>query len=235
MIRTLFAFALLAAAAGPAAAADHNYGVTDFDRVIVEGPYAVHLVVGRPSMAVASGPRDALDRLTIDVQGQTLRIRRNRSAWGGAATPQPGPVTIELATRNLRSVRSIGGALIDVDGARGLAVDLALEGGGRLRATAVAVDNLGLGLLGSGRIEVAGRAAALRADFQGTGEVEASRLAANTATVTTNTVGSVALTVNGPATINANGLGQVNVLGRAVCDVNGPGADRVVCARSNQR
>jgi Putative auto-transporter adhesin, head GIN domain len=238
MTRSLFAFAALAAvaaAAGPAAAADHNYGVTDFDRVIVEGPYAVHLVVGRPSMAVASGPRDALDRLTIDVQGQTLRIRRNRSAWGGAATPQPGPVTIELATRNLRSARSIGGALLDVEGARGLNVDLALEGSGRLRAIGVAVDNLSLGLLGSGLIQIVGTAAVLRADFQGTGEVRAASLAASSATVTTNTVGSVALTVNGPVTINANGLGQVNVIGRPICTVNGPGADRVMCARSNQR
>ncbi|HYN45116.1 MAG TPA: DUF2807 domain-containing protein, partial [Allosphingosinicella sp.] len=214
MIRTMLAFLGLAAIAAPAAAADRRYSITDFDRVVVEGPYIVRLTLGRPSYAAASGTREGIDRVTVDVQGQTLRIRRNRSGWGGTPGADSGPVTIALATRNLRSARLIGPATLDVEGARGLNVQFTVEGSGRVRAANVAADNLSLGLLGSGRLEISGTARALRADVQGTGDVEASRLIAQNATLVTTTAGTVALTVNGPATVAANGLGDVNILGR---------------------
>ena len=105
---------VLLAFAAPAAAETRRIAVADFDRVIVEGPYVVHLVTGRPSAASAQGTRDALDRVTIDVQGQILRIRRNRNAWGGAPGADAGTVTVELATRSLRSARLIGPARLDL-------------------------------------------------------------------------------------------------------------------------
>ena len=83
-----------------------------------------------------------------------------------------------------------------------------VEGSGTLRATHVAADNLSLGLRGSGALEVAGTARSLRGQFQGTGDVEAAQLAAENATITTNTIGNVALTVNGRPTITAYGLGD---------------------------
>jgi len=229
MIRILPAFCALAGLAAPAGAADRNYSVTDFDRVVVEGPYAVQLTIGGPSRAVASGTQDALDRITVDVQGQTLRIRRNRSAWGGTPGADVGPVTIRLATRALRSARLIGPAILEVDGVRGLAVLFSVEGSGRIRATNIAADTLSLGLLGSGGLDLSGTAKALTADFQGTGTVEASRLIAQNARVTTTTVGTVALTVNGPAAVTANGLGDVAIFGRPACTVTGLGAAQVRC------
>ena len=235
MVRIMFALLALAAAAAPAGAADRRYPVYDFERLIVEGPYVVRLVVGPPSSATANGTREALDRLSVDVQGQTLRIRRSRSGWGGTPGADTGLVTITLATRTLRSARLIGPATLEVNGARGLNVHFSVEGSGRLRAANVAADTLALGLLGSGVLEIAGTADVLRGDFQGTGNVEAARLVAGNATITTNTAGTVALTVNGPAAITANGLGQVTILGRAVCTIGGLGADQVRCAQSNQR
>lgn len=239
MARILFAFCALAGLAAPAAAADRTYSVTDFDRVIVEGPYAVQLTLGAPSRAVASGTQGGLDRVTVDVQGQTLRIRRNRSAWGGGPGADSGPVTIRLSTRNLRSARLIGPATLDMDGARGLNLELSVEGSGRIRATNIAADNLSLALLGSGGLDVAGTAKALTGNFQGTGNVEGTRLISQNGRVITNTVGAVALTVNGPVTVAANGLGDVAIFGRPACTVTGQGASQVRCpaaaAPSNQR
>jgi len=235
MNRIGYALIAFAGFAIPANAADHNYSVTDFNRVVVTGPYNVQLVVGPASSAVGRGTREALDRVTVDAQGQTLRIQPNHSAWGGTPGADVGPVTIVLATRNLRSVRAIGPALVDVEGGRGLTVEYVLQGSGRIRATGTAFDNVSLGLLGSGRIEIAGTARALVADVQGTGDVDASHLAAQNATLNTTTIGDVALNVNGPVTVNANGLGNVAVTGRAVCTIRGPGAGQVRCAPSNQR
>jgi hypothetical protein len=234
MIRIPLALAALAAFAAPAFAEDRRYAVADFDRLLVEGPYVVHLVTGRPSGASAQGRRDALDRVTIDVQGQTLRIRRNRNAWGGTPGADLGTVTVELATRSLRSARLIGPARLDLEGARGLNVDLSVEGSGDIRAAGVDADHLSLALLGSGRLDVVGTARMVNGTFQGTGDIAAANLRAGQATIVTTTSGAVALTVNGPATVTANGLGNVRILGHPVCTVHGVAADQVRCGGSDQ-
>lgn len=229
-----FAFILGAGLGAPAAAADRSYSVTDFDRLIVEGPYIVRLTTGRSTSVRASGTREALERLSLDTNGQTLRIRRNRTFDRNGQSVQAGPVTIELSTRSLRSATLIGPGSLDLDQAEGLRVDLAVQGSGRLRATRVAADNLSLGLLGSGRIEVAGTAEALRVTVDGTGDLEGAGLRSDTATIVTNTLGNVALAVVREANVSAMGLGNVTISGRPSCNVRGPGASQVSCG-SNQR
>ncbi|HWT12740.1 MAG TPA: DUF2807 domain-containing protein [Allosphingosinicella sp.] len=234
MTRILLALTALATAAAPAAAAERRYSVTDFERVVVEGPYIVRISAGRASSALASGSQAALDRVTVDVSGQTLRIRRNRSSWGGNPGAQEGPLTIELVSRTIRSVRLIGPGQVDVDRIRGLRADLIVEGSGRLSAGNVEADNLSLGLAGSGRIELSGTAEALTADIQGTGDVDGSALEAQSATVTTTTTGTVVLQVARAVNVNALGLGEVTILGRPACTVRGPNAGLVRCG-SDQR
>ena len=233
MTRTLIALAALIASA-PAAAAERNYSVTDFERVVVEGPYIVRVTIGRATSAHASGSQASLDRAQIDVSGQTLRIRRNRSYWGGSSGAQEGPLTIEVVTPNLRAARLIGPANLDITGAEGLRLDLVVEGSGRLRATNIAADNLSLGLAGSGRIELAGTAEVLTADIQGAGDLAAAGLRVDNATIAASTSGTVTLEVTRAATVTALGLGPVEITGHGDCTVRGPSADMVRCA-SDQR
>jgi len=75
--------ALIFATSVPAVAAERRYSITDFNRVEVDGPYQVTLTTGGSSSARATGSSAALDRLSIEVMGQTLRIRTNVSSWGG--------------------------------------------------------------------------------------------------------------------------------------------------------
>lgn len=242
MTRLVLALLALAALAAPARAADRPVPVSDFNRLIVEGPYRVQLVVGRATTAIASGTREALDRVSIESTGQTLRIRPRRDLWGANAAADPGPVTIRLTTRTLRSARLLGPAVLDVEGAGtgaapgGRDVELTVQGSGTLRATRVRADALSLGLLGSGSLDVAGTAETLRGQFQGTGNVAAAGLAADSATITTNTVGTVALQVNGRAEVTAYGLGTVTIGGSPACVLSGPGVANVSCGRgSDQR
>jgi hypothetical protein len=229
MIRMLLTLAL-AAVAVPAAAADRIYSVTDFDRIVVEGPYIVRLTVGRATTARASGSQAALDRAAIDVTGRTLRIRRNQSAWGGNPGTQSGPLTVELTTRSLRSARLIGPGRLEIERAEGQRVDLTVEGSGHLRATAVTADELRLGLAGAGRLEVAGTAEDLTADVQGTGDLDGAGLRADRATITAVTTGRVALEVSDAVTVTALGIGEVEISGRAACIVRGANAGLVSCA-----
>jgi hypothetical protein len=234
MIRLLASLLAMSVLATPALGEDRRFATEDFDRVIVEGPYIVHLVIGRTSSAVAHGSREALDRMSLDVQGQMLRIRRNRSAWSGGTGADPGIVTVDLVTRSLRSARLIGPARLDAEGVRGLRVEFSVEGSGTLHATRLNADALSLALLGSGRLDLAGAAGTLAGTFQGSGDLAAPGLVAHSATINSTTSGAVALTVNGPVTVANNGIGNVRILGRAVCTTSGPSADQVRCGGSDQ-
>ncbi|HET9640873.1 MAG TPA: head GIN domain-containing protein [Allosphingosinicella sp.] len=229
MTRTLPLALLALAAATPAGAAERTYSVTDFDRVQVDGPYRVTIATGRSSSARAEGSTEALDLVSIDVQGGTLRVRRNRSAWGGYPGDGVGPVTIALTTRDVRNAAVIGSGSLDLDRARGLRVDLTVSGSGRLSVSVVEADNLIVGLLGGGRITLAGRAKQLRATVQGSGDLAASGLTADDAQVASDTAGNVAVAVSRTARVTATGPGDVEIVGSPTCTVEAKGSGQVRC------
>ena len=230
MIRTL-SLAFLALAAVPANAAERRYPVTDFDRVQIDGPYQVTLVSGVPAGARAEGSAEALDRISIEVLGTTLRVRPNRSAWGGYPGDRTGPVRIFLGTRALRAAAVTGSGSLEADRARGLRVDVSVSGSGRVGVAAVEADNLVVGLLGAGRIALAGRTKQLKATIQGSGDLAAAGLKADDAQITADTAGRVALTVERTVKLKLRGTGDVEIAGNASCTIEGEGSGRLVCGR----
>jgi len=231
MTRAL-AFALLLAAAAPAAAAERSYPVTDFDRVQVDGPYDVVLTTGAGSAARASGSEAALERVTIEVQSGILKIRPNRSGWGGYPGANAGPVRVALSTRQLRAATVIGGGMLLVDRVAGLRADLSLSGSGRIAVRRVDADTLMLGLIGSGRIEAAGSAKQVRATIQGSGGLDAPALVADDLVLNAETAGPVMIAARRTARVKAGGSGNVEVSGPAACTVTATGTGRVRCGRS---
>lgn len=232
MTRTLPLALLAFAAAAPAGAAERTYSITDFDRVQVDGPYRVTLATGRSSAARAEGSTEALDHVSVDVQGGTLRVRRNRSAWGAPPAAGTGPVTVTLTTRDLRNAAVVGSGSLEIDRAKGLRVDFSVSGSGRLTVGSVEADNLLVGLLGSGRITLAGRAKQLKATVQGSGDLAASGMTADDAQIASDTAGSVAVAVARTAKVTATGAGDVEIVGSPVCTVQAKGSGQVRCGQA---
>ena len=221
--------ALAGAIASPLSAAERRHSVTDFDRVQVDGPFQVTLATGRSNSAVVTGSADAVERVSIDVQGRTLRIRPNRSAWGGYPGEGVGPVQIALATHDLRAASVSGSGSISIDKARSMRFDLAVSGSGRITLGNVEADTLTLGLLGSGRIEIAGRAKELRATIQGNGDLRAEKLLVEDARVNADTAGFVEVSVRRSADVTATGPGDTRIIGKPACLVKSLGSGRVAC------
>jgi hypothetical protein len=229
-MRILLAALLLVLLPTPAVAEDRRVMVTDFDRVEVNGPYRIDLSVGRPSGVIASGSRAALDRVSIEVQGRTLRIRPNKSAWGGyPGEASAGILRIVATTQELRAASVLGAGSLGVDRARGLRIDLTVSGSGRLGIAAIDADQLVLNLNGSGKIELGGKAKQLRAFVSGTGDLDAAGLRADNADLVTDTAGSVAFTAVRTAKVRANGTGDVAIAGNAACTITGPADYLVRC------
>lgn len=224
--------AISALGAQAAQAGERRYPVTDFERVVVEGPYRVRLSVGAPSAAAARGSQRALDEVSLDVQNRTLRIRRNAQAWGGYPGRAVEPATIMLGTRLLRGVSVTGTGSLDVSGARGQRVELSLVGAGLLSAAGLDSDMLTVSARGSGIVLLAGRAATVTANVEGSASLDGSALTAQALTLGAATSGDIHMTAQRTATVNASGLGRVVVTGDIACTVSGSRSAEVGCGRA---
>lgn len=228
MSRIMIAF-LLVSLAAPAGAADRRFTVTDFDRVQIDGPFEVVLVTGKGSSAKASGSAQALDRVSVEVQGRTLRVSPDHSAWGGYPGEGAGPVKIELSTHDIRSASVAGSGSLSIDRARAMRFDIAVAGSGRVAIGRIEADRLDLGLLGSGTIAVAGKVKSLQATVQGSGNLDAAALVAEDATINADTAGTIHVGVKRAAKVEATGQGDTRIIGTPACTVNALGSGRVAC------
>src|SRR5437868_11888372 len=99
-----FALFALLFLAGPAQAAEHIYSIGSFDRIRVEGPFDVRLVIAPSPGARAEGDRQAIDNLDIRVEGMTLIIRAGVSGWGEQPVAgTSGAPVVSVTTAAVRS------------------------------------------------------------------------------------------------------------------------------------
>ena len=234
MTRIMLA-ALLALSSVPASAAERRYTITDFDRIQVDGPFQVALTTGRASSAMASGSSAAIERVSIEVQGRTLRVRANRSAWGGYPGEGAGPVHILLSTQGLRGASLAGSGRLSIDKARTMRFDASVSGSGQIDVGNIEADTLAVALLGLGTISVGGKAKSLRATLGGAGDLDAEALSVEDAQIDASTSGSIAVAVRRAATVTSSGQGDIKIIGNPACTVKSSGSGQVLCGKSDQR
>lgn len=220
---------LAAAYATSANSAERRHIVTDFDRVQIDGPFRVTLATGRTASATISGSNAAIERVSIDVQGRTLRVRPNRSAWGGYPGEGAGPLQIALSTHEIRGASVSGSGSLSIDKARAMRFDLAVSGSGRIGLAQVEADSLILGVLGSGAIEIGGRAKELRATVQGNGDLRAEKLIVEDARIIADTAGAITVAARRSAEVTGTGPGDTHIIGAPACTVKALGSGQVLC------
>ncbi|MEO7634540.1 MAG: DUF2807 domain-containing protein [Sphingomicrobium sp.] len=212
-MRILPVILAISAVAAPADAATRNFGIASFDKVRVEGPYKITLSTEVAPFARASGSPAAIDRVAIEVRGNTLIVHNSLASWGGFPNANSGPVEIVLGTHDLRSVWLNGSGTIAIDKAKGLSFDLSIQGSGRGTIARVDVDQLHLNLGGSASVVLAGKAAKLTAVVRGVSSLDAAALrtkdavlgAEGAATVTADVRNAIKIDGSGPATVTLSG------------------------------
>lgn len=220
---------ILLASGGQAVAAERVFTVTGFDRIRVEGPYAVDLRTGTGPSAKASGDQRALDRLRVEVQGTTLIIKLDRSSWGGWPDARTGGVSLVVTTPNLSGAMLNGAGDVSINRMAGARIDLAIAGSGDVAIGRIETDRLGLTITGSGGAVLAGKAAQARIVVQGAGDVDAAALAAADADVLVAGSGDVALAATRSAKVRADGPGNVTISGKPACAISGSGTGQIIC------
>lgn len=227
-LSALLALALLA---GPADAAVRNFTVTGFDRIRVDGPYRVKLTTNVAPFAKATGARAALDSVSIEVQGRTLVIRRNSSAWGGNSGEQRGTVEIEVGTHELSTAWVNGSGGLSIDQVRAPSFDLAINGAGSAEVGRLAVDRLKVGLAGTASAKLSGTAAEAATLVRGTSMFDGTALIAKNATVGAEGAAAVRFNVTGTAKVEARGPATVELGGRPACTTKSDGVAEIIGCR----
>jgi hypothetical protein len=219
---------LLAAVAAPgfALAATQPYTLSGFDTLKVNAPVRVIVTTGGGVSARGEGDRDALDRIDLSVSGAVLTVRLKPVQPGEKSG---GSVTLTLSTGQLNRVILSGGGSIIIDRMKGLRGDLALAGSGDIAVGAVALDQLGVMLSGSGKVTLAGTAGVLTASVSGPGAVAAEGLKAKQAKLASDGPGNIVVNALTSADVTARGSGDVTVLGKPACKVNRGGTGRLQC------
>lgn len=216
-----------ATASAPVDAATRNFAITSFDRVRIDGPYKVHLATGIAPFASATGSAQALDGLAIDVQGRTLVVHVNRSAWGGFSSQSPGPVTISLGTHDLAAAWLNGSGSLAIDRVSGLGFDLSVQGSGLVSIDQVSVDQFRIGLGGAASARLAGTALRLNATIRGGSSLDAAALQMKDITVSAEGPAIVKGAVSGTAKVDAFGVAAVTLTGSPACIVKTQGSSTV--------
>ena len=223
----LTAAAATLALAAPAGAASRNFGITSFDKVRIEGPYKVVLTTGVAPYARATGSAAALDRIAIEVRGNTLVVHGSLSSWGGYPGKDSGAVEISIGTHDLSSAWLSGAGTLAINRIQGMSFDLSSQGSGSAGIARVDVDQLNVSVVGTSSAVLAGRAAKLTAVIRGISSLDASGLTSKDATIGAEGAATIKANVSNSVTIDGNGPVSVTLAGRPSCTLRLTGSASV--------
>jgi hypothetical protein len=221
----LAAFAAFALAA-PADAAIRNFGISSFTKIRVDGPFKVTVTTNVPPFAKANGSQNALDRVAVDVRGDTLVVHTDPS-WGGYPGSDPGPVEVSVGTHDLSSAALIGAGSVAIDRVKGLSFSLSVQGSGLGDIGQVAVDQLSVNVGGTASAKLAGHAGRLTVLVRGMSALNAARLTTPNAAVTADGTATIEAEVTDTARVDAWGPATVRFTGRPSCTLKVTGSASV--------
>ena len=233
-MRTFLLAAAVIAAASPASAATRNFGISGFEKVRVEGPYKVRLTTGVAPFASASGPPAAIDKVAVEMRGNTLLVHSSTSSWGGYPGRDSGPVEINLGTHDLSSAWLNGSGAIAIDKVKRLKFDLSVQGAGSAAIGAVDVDQLGVAVVGTGSANLAGQAGTLTAVVRGVSSLDAANLAIKDVTIGAEGTANVAARVSNSVKVDGSGAVTIRLTGGPACTLRVGGSATVSGCKSTQ-
>jgi hypothetical protein len=226
----LFALALVTA---PAGAETRNFGVSGFTKVRVDGPFRVRLTTGVAPFAQATGSARAIDRVALDVRGQTLIVHANQSSWGGYSGENVGPVEIAIGTHDLSAAALNGSGSLEINAVNGLAFDLSVQGSGGAAIAETDVDQLRVNVVGTASASLGGRAGKMTAIVRGISSLDAAGLTVKDATIGAEGAATVKAAVTNEVTIDGAGTATITLTGGPSCTVRAHGSASVSgCKRS---
>ena len=209
-----------------------NFQVGNFTKIEVAGPFDVDVKTGANPGVAARGNQNLIDRLEVEVQGDTLVVRPKKDRkWFGGGWSVNGKGTLAITVPMIRAATLAGAGDMRIDAVRGESFEGQIAGSGDLRLGTVEVESLTVGIAGSGDAAAgAGRVERAEYNIAGSGGVDASGIAAQDLEVSIAGSGDIRAQATGRAKIDIVGSGYVDVTGGAKCSVSKAGSGNVRCS-----
>lgn len=211
-----------------ASAAERQFPVQGFDKVLASGSETIRITTGKAASVVATGPQARLDRLNIRVEGTTLKIDHKSgmsSSWS-----RDDEVRIAITMPALKGLHASGSGDIVADSGSGPAFEASLSGSGNLDISRIDSAAVTLRTSGSGDIAAAGKCGDAKVSISGSGDMALAGLACTNIDVKISGSGDVAARATGNANINISGSGDVTITGGARCTSRTSGSGDVTCS-----
>ena len=227
MRTVLLAASALLAFSSAAGATTRNFGIESFTKIRVEGPFKVTLTTGVPPYARAEGSPTSIERVAVEVRGDTLIIRNDPSAWGGYPGESVGPVEIFVGVHDLSSAALTGAGSLAINRVQGLTFSLNVQGSGGATIEDVAADQMEVDLFGSASARLKGKALKLAALARGLSTIEATGLTTPNAHLTADGTATINATITNTALIDAWGPATIHLSGQPTCTLRVSGSTSV--------
>lgn len=205
-----------------------SYAADGFDTIELAGSDDVDVRAGTAFSVRAEGPADALDRLRIAKDGDTLKVGRRRSAFGWGHSDK---VKVYVTLPRLAEASIAGSGTMAVDRVDGGRFEANVAGSGDLNIAALASDEAEVSIAGSGNVRAGGAVKRLEVSIAGSGSFDAAGLRAERAEVSVAGSGDVRAAVSGDAKVDLMGSGDVDLGAAARCKVSKMGSGSVRCGR----
>lgn len=207
-----------------------NYPVGSFDRIDSAGPYHVEVRTGAAQSVSASGPREMMERMVVEVRDGELRIHPLRERENFKSNDR-GRVTVMVTVPQLRGAGLAGSGDMRIDQVRGDSFDGSVAGSGNLLVGGVNVGSLNLSVAGSGNART-GQGSVRSVDIRvaGSGDADTRSTSSPTASISVAGSGRASVFATGSADVSIAGSGDVEVVGGARCAVSRVGSGRARCS-----
>lgn len=219
---------------GSASAAEKRFGLTSFETIEVNADYIIEVTTRAPVSAVATGPSDALDRLSLEARDGRLVIGERKFAGDENRRAPRGAVTIRVNVASLRSATMGGAGSLRIDRMKGNRVIIGLRGPGTLSVGAIETDRLSVAMIGNGTMTLGGTAKQGQVTLSGAGMFDAGALAVGALTFDGEGAGEIRLNAVKTAAVTTRGVGKTVVLGKPVCTVRNVGSGSVQCGTAKK-
>ena len=207
-----------------------SYALTGFDAVGSAGSHDVIVTVGGQHAVRAEGDAETLDRLEIEVEDGTLKIRpRKDSSWSMGWGDDRPKTRIFVSMPSIRAAAVAGSGDIQIDRVQGDRFKASVAGSGDIQIAQMQVREAEFAIAGSGDIKASGTAESTSAKIAGSGDIDIGGVQVRTASASIAGSGDIHINASETADISIVGSGNVDVAGSARCNVSKRGSGEVRC------
>jgi len=179
-----------------------NRVVPEFSAIELSGAFIASVEVGPKHSVTLEGELDQIENVETKVDDGQLEVALRRGVRN------PGTIIVHIVAPSLEAIETAGATELDVSGLRGKSFDLEVNG--------------------STRANLDGEVTALRAEINGTGELDSTDLLAQSVAVEVNGTGHADVTALEQLDAEVNGAGRIRYRGepKVAKEVNGVGRIR---------